>query len=82
MFPKGFQKKTIENLFFQQEEPQQVFLTLDSVSGVRLSSQLVPGKRESAGRGLHCGLMGDACGPALKSNPSRPPEPLPVILFS
>lgn len=44
MFPKGFQKKTIENLFFQQEEPQQVFLTLDSVSGVRLSSQLVPGK--------------------------------------
>lgn len=48
MFPKGFHKKTVKNLFFQQEEPQQVFLTLDSVSGVRLSSQLVPGKRESA----------------------------------
>lgn len=24
----------------------------------------------------------DVCGPALKSGPSRPPEPLPVILQS
>lgn len=30
--------------------------------------------------GLHSGLMGDVCGPALKSGPSRPLEPLPVIL--
>lgn len=35
---------------------------------------------QSAGWGLHSGLMGDVCGPALKSSPSRPLEPLPVIL--
>lgn len=45
MFPKGFQKKT-KNLFFQQEAPQQEFLTLDSVSVTRLSSRLLPGKQE------------------------------------
>lgn len=35
---------------------------------------------QSAGWGLHSGLMGDVCGPALKSGPSRPLEPLHVIL--
>lgn len=57
------------------------FLTLFSGYVVRLSSRLTGECRVLTG-GLHSGLMGDVCGPALKSSPSRLLEPLPVILFS
>lgn len=83
MFPKWLKKKVI--LFFQQEEPQQESFAAGFF--VRFKA-FPPGlcqadrRVQSAGWGLHSGLVGDVCGPALKSGPSRPLEPLPVILFS
>lgn len=81
MFPKWLQRKI---MFFQWEEPQQesccCWIFFLSILDLPPSLCQADRRVQSAGWGLHSGLMGDVCGPALKSSPSRPLEPLPVIL--